>query len=98
MSSSNSRKPTEAKTKTALRSSTNPRLDTNPITKTQTSQIPQYFNQDITKDFVFTIVRMNPPTIGHIQLITAMINFALEKNIEEVFILSFLYFFFYMLE
>ena len=83
MSSSNSRKPTEAKTKTALRSSTNPR-DTNPFTKTQTSQIPQYFNQDITKDFVFTIVRMNPPTIGHIQLITAMINFALDKNIEEV--------------
>jgi hypothetical protein len=39
MSSPNSRKPTEAKTKTALRSSTNPRLDTNPFTKTQTSTI-----------------------------------------------------------
>jgi hypothetical protein len=86
MSASNSRKNKEytvqAKS-TPLRSSTNPGLN---IIKPQTPQIPEYVDQNITEDFVFTIVRMNPPTIGHIQLITAMINFALEKNIEEVFI------------
>ena len=36
---------------------------------------------------IFTLARMNPPTPGHLYLIRRLIEEAISKNIEEVYII-----------
>ncbi len=83
MSSSNSRKIADTKSKTAFRSSTN--ILTNPLTKTITPQPDIDYRPDNT--IIFTIARMNPPTPGHLEVIRNLISEAMSKSIPKVFVI-----------
>jgi hypothetical protein len=38
--------------------------------------------------FIFSFVRMNPPTPGHLSLIKTMIDKAIELNVNKVYIIT----------